>query len=350
MCNTTEDWVDRLLAWFDFHRRELPWREQRTPYTTWLSEVMLQQTKVETVRPYYDAWLARFPTPQAVAVANESDILHAWQGLGYYNRVRCFQRAMKIIVSDYEGIIPSDKKVLLSLPGVGEYMVGAILSLAFGKPEPAVDGNMMRVFSRLYGLDKDVLTKEAKDAVMAIAKKVIPATHPGDFNEALMDLGATVCIPKYPKCGICPLTSNCIAYKTDQTEKLPIRRSKTRQPKLYVTVGIVSRDGYYLMHRRPGNGMLANMWEFPNVVTPKLSQGWSELQEHLGLIKAGALCWKHRHVFTHRIWEMRAYPASLIKENPMGRQWQWFRPNDWYNIPLAGPHVKLVAWLLERGE
>lgn len=345
----SNNWPLKLLRWFEQERRELPWREERTPYTTWLSEVMLQQTKVETVRPYFQHWLTRFPNPEAVAAASESEVLHAWQGLGYYNRARNFQRAMREVVSTYDGEIPADEKALRSLPGVGPYMAGAILSLAFGQAKPAVDGNVLRIFARLYGIETDVLAKETHAKVTELAQSVIPSERPGDFNEALMDLGATICIPRRPRCELCPLREDCVAYKTGRTEKLPLRIKKTEQPKRYVTVGVLRLEGRYLLHKRPTVGMLAGMWEFPSVETEKMRDGLPALAEHWRLQKIGACCWRHRHVFTHRIWEMRAYPVQAMESVTPYEGIQFFTPAQFLEIPMAGPHAKLAAQIL-KGE
>lgn len=346
MVNSTH-WVDKLLAWYDREKRELPWRENRTPYTTWVSEVMLQQTRVETVRPYYTNWLEKFPDPAAVAHASESEVLHAWQGLGYYSRARNLQRAMREVVEVYDGEIPSDATELASLPGVGPYMKGAILSQAFGQAEPAVDGNVLRVFARLYVIEEDVLSQAVRRQVTELVRAVMSVDRPGDFNEALMDLGARVCIPKQPRCGQCPLRQDCLAWETNKTQILPYRKPKNKPLTRYVTVGICELQGRYLLHLRPAKGMLAGMWEFPSVETETSAEGRKLWQESWQGQLLRTCQWQHRHVFSHRVWQMRAYRA---KENPaLEKDGRWFRPEEFLTIPMAGPHARLAAFIL-RGE
>lgn len=347
MVSSTSDWPEKLLAWYDREKRDLPWRENRTPYTTWVSEVMLQQTKVETVRPYYLNWLEKFPNPAAVANASESEVLHAWQGLGYYSRARNLQRAMREVTKVYDGEIPADATQLERLPGVGPYMKGAILSQAFGQAEPAVDGNVLRVFARLYGIEQDVLSQAVRRQVTELVRKMIPQDRPGDFNEALMDLGAMVCVPKQPRCIQCPLRQDCLAWATNKTQSLPYRKPKNKPLTRYVTIGICESKGRYLLQLRPTEGMLASMWEFPAVETETLTEGRKRWQENWQGRLLSKCQWRHRHVFTHRIWEMRAYQ---VKENTaLSQKGKWFLPEEFLTIPLAGPHARLAAYIL-RGE
>ncbi len=343
-----DNWPEKLLRWFRQEGRELPWRENRTPYSTWVSEVMLQQTKVETVRPYFYHWMERFPSPEAVAETDESEVLHAWQGLGYYNRARNLQQAMREVVAEYDGEIPGNEKALRSLPGIGPYMAGAILSLAFNKATPAVDGNVLRVFARLYGITDNVLTMSTRKKVTQLAEEVIPQEAPGMFNEALMDLGATVCTPGKPNCTICPLRENCNAYVTGRTEMLPVRVKKTKQPLIYIATAILRYKERYLLRRRPAKGMLANMWEFPSVEATTAQASREELRKKWTLPKYARPCWQHRHVFSHRIWEMRAYDIIVTKDEMPGTEYAWYDPEEFLHIPMAGPHAGLAAFILER--
>ncbi len=337
------DWPTRLLAWFAREGRELPWRENRSAYTTWVSEVMLQQTRVEAVRPYYAAWLHRFPTPAAVAAADESDILHAWQGLGYYRRAQHLQRAMQEVVARYDGCIPSSREALAALPGVGPYMLGAIRSLAFGAPEPAVDGNVLRVFARLYGIEDDVLQPATRRRVTALAQEVIPHDAPGAFNEALMDLGALICTPRTPHCADCPLQVDCGARRSGRETVLPVRKKKTKQVTERVAVAVIAHAGRYLLHRRSETGMLAKMWEFPAVTGRTHAAALAGLCAARGLTTPHGVYWRHRHVFTHRIWEMRAYRWEM--EAALQEDECWYTRDELLTIPLAGPHAKLAATL-----
>ena len=203
------DWPERLLAWFDRHKRDLPWREDkpRNPYHVWISEIMLQQTRTEAVKPYFNSWMERFPTISALARAKESEVLHQWQGLGYYSRARNIHKAAMEMAETYGGRLPERKEDILSLPGIGSYTAGAILSMAYGKREGAIDGNVLRVYARLYQVEEDILKSRGRKKIEALVKETLP-DRAGDFNEALMDLGADICIPKNPRCSLCPLAED----------------------------------------------------------------------------------------------------------------------------------------------
>lgn len=215
-----KDWPKRLLSWFDANKRDLPWRESkpRNPYHVWVSEIMLQQTRTEAVKPYYESWMARFPTIKDLADADEQDVLHQWQGLGYYSRARNLHKAAREMEEKYGSEMPDTADEVRALPGIGDYTAGAILSIAFGKKEPAVDGNVLRVYARLYGIEDDVLKTAGRKKIRTLCEETIPE-RAGDFNEALMDLGANVCIPKRPRCSMCPLSSYCLALKEGREEK-----------------------------------------------------------------------------------------------------------------------------------
>lgn len=338
-------WVEKLLAWFKVNGRELPWREERTPYRTWVSEIMLQQTRVEAVRAYYTNWLEKFPTPETVAQASTEDVLNAWQGLGYYRRARLLQQAMQEVQAQYDGEIPSGRDELLALPGVGPYVMGAIRSLAFNEPEPAVDGNVLRVFARLYGITGNILDAPVHREVTKLVAEALPADRPQEFNEALMDFGALVCIPRAPRCGQCPLREECAAYRTGQTETLPVRRKKTQQQKWYAAVAVVARDGAFLLERRPDQGMLAGMWQFPQQLARTLTAAKEELFAQYPP-QTKQWFWRHKHVFSHRIWELRAYRAA--PPSTLAGDFRWVRPDEFVTLPMAGPHAKLAAYILDR--
>lgn len=337
-------WPEALLSWFGTHRRELPWREAslRDPYHVWIAEIMLQQTRTEAVRPYFSAWTERFPTIGALAAAEEADVLHAWQGLGYYSRARNIHKAAREIAAHFGGRMPEDITAIRGLPGIGDYTAGAVASIAFGARVPAVDGNVLRVFARLYALEEDILKTAAKKRVTQLAEEVIPAGRPGDFNEALMDLGAEVCIPKHPRCAACPLRPYCDACAAGREEELPHRAKKKPQKEEWAACGLRERDGVYLMHRRPARGMLANMWEFPMTLAADAEMARAALETLLGGA-AEAHSWELVHVFTHRIWHMRAYKicGGAVPEG----EWRWVTPAEMRKIPLAGPHARLAAIL-----
>lgn len=250
-----------LLAFFDERRRDLPWRRTTDPYRIWVSEVMLQQTRVETVIPYYERWLERFPTLEALADADEAEVLKAWEGLGYYSRARNLHRAAAVVRERHAGRVPEDADALRALPGVGDYTAGAVGSIAFGRAEPAVDGNVRRVLSRLFDLDDP-----APAGLRRLAKSLVPDERPGDFNQALMELGATVCVPKGPACGVCPVADLCLARVHGTVGERPAPRKARALPEDEVaTAVLVAPTGRLLLVRRPGRGLLGGMWEMPGV-------------------------------------------------------------------------------------
>lgn len=339
------DWPALLLDWFDSHRRDLPWREAkpRNPYHVWISEIMLQQTRTEAVRPYFYAWMERFPRISDVAGAEEAAVLHAWQGLGYYSRARNIRKAAQEITSCYGGQMPNTVEEIQSLPGIGDYTAGAIGSMAFGLPVPAVDGNVLRVFARLYAVREDILKSRGRKTITSLAEAVIPHDRPGDFNEALMDFGSEVCIPKQPRCGQCPLAGRCRASKEGLTEVLPVRTPKKAQTEWQAACGLLERNGKYLLHKRPSKGMLANMWEFPMALSLTAEESRTALEALLGGA-AGNPRQAFTHVFTHRIWHMRAYEMES-GDAPAGADYQWYSPEEMRRIPMAGPHAKIAGAL-----
>lgn len=342
-------WAPELLTWFYAHRRDLPWRTTpRDPYKVWVSEIMLQQTKVEAVKPYYANWLSHFPTIQTLAKASQDDVLRQWQGLGYYSRARNLHEAVREVEEKYGGRVPSEEKEMLSLKGVGTYTAGAVLSIAYNKPLPAVDGNVLRIFSRLYLIEDNILSAKTKKKITQLVKEQLPADHPGDFNEALMDLGASVCIPKQPHCKACPLHICCLACKEGKEKDLPVRLTKKEIPTEHITVLVVSDGLYWLIHRRPAQGLLASMWEFPNCPgegEDSLCSMYQELQ-HRGLTLTeaeGPVC-SLRHVFSHKIWQMTVYTADVSCNTFTAKEdWQWLRRDQYTDVPWAGPHGKITA-------
>lgn len=252
----------RLLGWYDANRRDLPWRSQGgarpDPYSVWVSEVMLQQTRVETVRPYFERWMAAFPTVHVLAEAPEDSVLKAWEGLGYYSRARNLHRAVREVAARYGGEVPADPDAFRSLPGVGRYTAGAVASIAFAREAPIVDGNVRRVFARLTD------TAAPSDAdLWQLAERIVVGERPGDLNQALMELGAIVCVPRSPHCGECPVREHCRAFAAGTVDDRPARRSAKPVPVEHHGVAVLVRDGHALLIKRPDGGRLAGMWEFP---------------------------------------------------------------------------------------
>src|SRR5688572_12350954 len=250
-----------LLRWYDDNRRDLPWRRDRDPYRVWVSEVMLQQTRVGTVAPYYERWLNLFPSVRALADAPDEEVLAAWAGLGYYRRARALHQAARVVRDRYAGQLPEGDEELRALPGVGAYTAGAIASIAFGRAAPAVDVNARRVLSRLFDLERPRPT-----TLERIATALVAPERPGEFNQALMELGATVCTPRSPACGACPLVRWCLARERGTVAHRPARRPHARVPAYRIGTAVIVRRSRVLLARRPVEGLLGGMWEFPGAM------------------------------------------------------------------------------------
>lgn len=310
-----EQCAEKLLVWYRSHRREFPWRSEPSPYHVWLSEIMLQQTRIEAAMPYYYRFLEAVPDIESLAALSEDRLLKLWEGLGYYSRARNLQKAARIVCEKYGGELPADYNALLALPGIGEYAAGAIASIAFSIPASAVDGNVMRVLARLCGDDTDVLSSGAKRHFTAIADAMVPSHDPGAFNQAVMELGETICLPNAaPRCESCPIREHCTAYADGTTLQLPVRIKRTKRRVEHRTVGLViDRRGAsprVLLHRRADTGLLAGMWEFPNALPdePLLPESIAAepVEPDMALPTA-------KHVFSHIEWHMiaRLYDAAL---------------------------------------
>lgn len=255
----------KLLRWYDHHRRDLPWRRTVDPYAIWISEVMLQQTQVRTVIPYWKRFLARFPTARALAEASVSDVLAAWSGLGYYSRARNLHRASKVIVAEHDGRLPSTVDGLRSLPGFGRYTAGAVASIAFGKSAPAVDGNVSRVLSRVFLVEGPPGNRDRERKLWELAAALVQGPRPGDLNQALMELGATVCRSQAPTCLLCPARPDCGALRLGRIAQIPPSRARPTRRMLRFAVALWPREGRYLLARRPDRGLFGGLWELPSI-------------------------------------------------------------------------------------
>ena len=256
--------ASKLLTWYHTSKRDLPWRGHPSPYAVWVSEIMLQQTRVEAVIPYFERWMRLFPNVQALAQASEQEVLNAWEGLGYYSRARNLHRAARVVVEQYNGEIPRDLNELRQLPGVGRYTLGAIASIAFGMDVSALDGNIKRVYSRIFDVTEPVDSAVGERILWALADKNLPKGNAGDYNQALMDLGATICVPKNPRCLICPVMQLCEARQRGTQNQRPVKSPKKEVPHYVHAAGVVIERGKVLLSQRPSNGLLGGMWEFPN--------------------------------------------------------------------------------------
>ncbi|NCP88064.1 A/G-specific adenine glycosylase [bacterium] len=252
-----------ILAWYERNARRLPWRGHPDPYAVWLSEIMLQQTRVETVIPYFHNWLKKFPTLASLAAAPQQAALAAWEGLGYYSRARNFQRAAQIIVSDYAGQIPKTAEELIRLPGIGRYTAAAIASIAFGQDIATLDGNLKRIFARVFDVTDPIDTPAGEKKLWQLAENHLPPGRAGDYNQALMDLGASVCLPRSPLCPQCPLESLCEARAFGLQAERPVRTPKKPVPQKYKLAAVLLSQGKTLLNQRPANGLLGGLWEFP---------------------------------------------------------------------------------------
>ena len=311
-----------LLPWYAENRRDLPWRRDREPYHIWLSEIMLQQTRVEAVKGYYARFLTALPSIEALAECEDDKLHKLWEGLGYYSRVRNLKKAAQVIVSQYGSIFPRDHSQVLALPGIGEYTAGAICSIAFGLPTPAVDGNVLRVCSRLLDDSSPIDLPSTKKKVTAALAEIYPP-EAGDFTQAMMELGATICGPnRKPDCENCPCRTFCLGYQRGTADSLPVKSPKKAKRQEDKTVFIFSCDGLYALSKRPDTGLLAGLWEFPNVPGKLSPQQALSTAEQLGLRPRELhRQLERKHIFTHIQWNMTGIYMEVSE--PAG-DFQWF--------------------------
>lgn len=304
-----ENRVEPLLKWYKAEKRVLPWREDVTPYHIWVSEIMLQQTRVEAVKKYYERFLEKLPTIEALAECEEETLLKLWEGLGYYNRVKNMQKAAKILVEKYGGQMPSDYEEILALPGIGSYTAGAIASIAFGVKKPAVDGNVLRVLARQEEWGEDIAKVSVKKQAERIIEEQMPSEYPGEFNQSLMELGATVCLPNgMPKCEKCPVLNFCKSKKHDTIREYPKKSGKIKRRIEKKTVLLIQNQHGFAVRKRPDEGLLAGLYEFPN------QEGFLSEKEVLSFIEKKNLVpirikkiEDAKHIFSHVEWRMQGY-------------------------------------------
>ena len=307
-----------LLNWYDGNRRILPWREEPEAYRVWISEIMLQQTRVEAVKPYFARFINALPDIGSLAVADEQTLLKLWEGLGYYNRARNLQKAARIIMEEHGGAMPASYEKLLKLPGIGSYTAGAIASIAFGIPEPAVDGNVLRVIARLLGDREDITKAGTKKRYEALIRDNMDKDRAGDYNQALIELGAIVCIPAgKPLCEECPFNSLCLAHKGELTDVIPVKAPKKPRRIEEKTVFLLEWEDKAAIRKRSSKGLLASLYEFPNIPG---HAGEDALAEALGLPEEEILMVERLpdsvHIFSHVEWHMTGYRVKMAKEHP----------------------------------
>jgi A/G-specific adenine glycosylase len=341
------------LAWYDVHRRDLPWRRTDDPYAIWISETMLQQTRVETVIPYYERFLEHFPDVEALADADLEDVYGQWTGLGYYSRARNLHAAAQTVVSRHGGELPSNAAELRSLSGIGRYTAGAVASIAFGMHEPVVDGNVIRVLSRLLGVRDDVGDKRVIERLWEVAARLARGKRPGDLNQAVMELGATVCTPRAPRCPVCPLQRDCEARRAGDAEALPRKSRRTRTRDIQAVAAWIVRRGRALAVRRPEGGLLGGLWELPggdldDDTSPEAALHRC-LRERLGLTLANATpVGEVEHLFTHRRLRLHVFrcedASGRIRRRDHAAH-RWLAQSAFGALPHGGPTRKALALL-----
>lgn len=374
-----------FLAWYDQHQRDLPWRRRQDPYAIWVSEIMLQQTQVKTVIPYFNRFMSWFEEVSDLAEAPEEKLLKAWEGLGYYSRVRNMQVAAKQIMTEFSGEMPTDIKDIQSLKGIGPYTSGAIASIAFNQPEPAVDGNVMRVFSRLFKITEDISKPATRHVFEGVVRQVISQKDPSSFNQAIMDLGASICTPTKPVCEACPLSAYCEAFKEGNMTEYPVKLGKVKTiPEYYIALVLIDENGKMCLTRRKKHGLLGNFWTFPLVSVSKeiyqeMQQQWAsepktylekeqgqlsflnvaetttlfeEQLEQLG-IEGQFKPWpigEVTHVFSHRKWHLLMAQGTMLSNQVLDveEETQWVHPKEFSTYAFPKPQQKMLEVLTKN--
>lgn len=350
------DIAPALLAWWDQGHADWPWRQTRDAYAVWVAEIMLQQTQIATVIPYYERWMARFPTVEALAAASLGDVLKLWEGLGYYSRARNLHAAAEVVVRDHRGRLPETVAGLMKLPGIGRYTAGAIASIAYDIAAPVLDGNVVRVLSRLCDVAEDVTQPATRRWLWKLAEDLLPPTRPGDFNQALMELGQQVCLPQNPRCLICPLHAPCLARQRGTQLERPVRPPRRATPHFDVAAAVIwrdgspSREGQFLIAQRPLDGLLGGLWEFPG---GKVEPGETlpdalrrEIGEELALeVRPGAFLVEIAHAYTHFRITLHAFHAAYTGGDVEHRgvaDHAWVRLDDLERYAFAVTDRKII--------
>lgn len=330
-----------LVEWFEREKRDLPWRHTKDPYKIWVSEVMLQQTRVDTVIPYYNRFMESFPTLELLAEAPQEYVLKHWEGLGYYSRARNLQAGVREVLEHYGGTVPDNRHEISKLKGVGPYTAGAILSIAYDKPEHAVDGNVMRVLSRVLEIHEDIALPKTKKIFDAAVEELIDPAHASSFNQGLMELGALICTPTSPKCLLCPVRDYCLAFNTGEPEKLPVKSKKVKTKNLKYDVFICEdSEGRFLMEQRPNEGLLADMWQFPMILHEEKGNKSTTalLEENYDVqVNSKQEFMELKHVFSHLTWQLTCY----IIQCDQSKKGQWLTREQIELLPMPVPMLKI---------
>ena len=334
---------DKLLEWYAVHARDLPWRGHPDPYAVWISEIMLQQTRVETVIPYFQKWMARFPTVYDLAAAPQQEVLSLWEGLGYYARARNLHQAAGLIVELYAGQLPQAAEDLQKLPGIGRYTAAAISSIAFGKDEAALDGNIRRVLARVFDVALPARSTQGEHLLWQLAKENLPPGSAGEYNQALMDLGASICTPTAPNCSQCPLALHCQSLKLGNQHQRPVKKAKSQIPHYTVAAAVIRSNGEVFIAQRPDKGLLGGLWEFPG---GKIEANESletclkrEICEELNVdIEVGVPVGVYQHAFTHFKITLHAFECQLVEGDPVANEHndlRWVKPAELQDFPMG---------------
>ena len=335
--------TEKLLDWYRDNARELPWRDHPDPYIVWISEVMLQQTRIETVIPYFHRWINELPSISSLASATQQTVLNLWEGLGYYSRARNLHQAAQVIVEKFDGQLPGDVKSLMKLPGIGRYTAAAITSIAFGKNEAALDGNIRRVLSRVFNVKEPIRSSQSEKILWDIAEQNLPKGKAGDYNQALMDLGATICTPKTPACKKCPVSSECLAYRFNIQEERPVRNPSKKTPHHIVTAAVILKKRKILIAQRPQKGLLGGLWEFPGGKQKPnedlISCLQREISEELGVsVQVGKTLGIYNHAYTHFRVTLHAFLCALNGGKPELKEHDslyWARVEELDGFPMG---------------
>lgn len=337
----------KLLRWYKKNKRELPWRKTKDPYAIWISEIMLQQTQVATVIPYYQKFMESFPTVRHLAKADLSKVLKVWEGLGYYSRARNLHRASRIVSNDFHGNIPNQQRDLLALPGIGRYTAGAILSIAFDQPAPILDGNVKRVLSRLFAIADPPARGKTEARLWHLSESLLPKGKASSFNQGLMDLGAMICTPKEPQCPLCPLRDHCKGRASGDPERFPAKAIRRQIPHVEAISAVILKNGRVLLQKRPPKGLLGGLWEFPNWPVEE-ERDFEKVLRHkvrsdLGLmVKSKEPIGSFHQTFSHFKLTLRVFQCQRLKGKGKGK---WIPIKNLSLLPMSRIHRRIAERL-----
>ncbi|HLR10396.1 MAG TPA: A/G-specific adenine glycosylase [Sporosarcina sp.] len=344
-----EQFQEALVSWYESVKRDLPWRKTSNPYYIWVSEVMLQQTRVDTVIPYYERFIEKYPTIEQLAQSDEEQLLKMWEGLGYYSRARNLKAGAQQVLDHFNGVIPQTRKEISTLKGIGPYTAGAILSIAFGIPEHAVDGNVMRVLSRIVMIEDDIAIPKTKKIFEQVVMDLIDHENPSAFNQGLMELGATICTPN-PSCLLCPVQSYCSAFHEGRELELPVKSKKKKSKEIPVaSFALRNEKGQWLLKQRPEKGLLANLWEFPMIELTTTESAMDLLKKQEGIeIETPVKIVDFKHIFTHITWHVSSYMSDITTVPSLNDRIAFFTDEEVERLPKPVPVIKVWEQLKKQ--